>query len=133
MCSFPVILLILVWLIFDFEIISDDPITNSFIHESTISDNTITSTTHWEKNWAPLSIHILSGVIWFLLPFNFHWFFYASSVCFPWTLIIKIIIILLPLNYDTYTNYHILYKLFQLFYVKSIMTLIHIIRIMLII
>ena len=35
-------------------------VTNSFI------DETI---------WAPLSIQILSGVIWFLLPFNFHWIF----------------------------------------------------------
>ena len=28
-----------------------------------------------ETIWAPLSILILSGVIWFLLPFNIHWIF----------------------------------------------------------
>ena len=55
-------------------------VTNSFIDVSKFSDNTITSTTHCEAMWAPLSIPILSGVIWFLLPFNFSLNFYALSV-----------------------------------------------------
>ena len=55
-------------------------ITNSFIDVSKFPDNTITSTTHQETMWAPLSIPILSGVIWFLLPFNFLLNFYAWSV-----------------------------------------------------
>ena len=54
-------------------------VTNSFIDVSKFSDNTITSTTHCEAMWAPLSIPILSGVIWFLLPFNFSLNFYALS------------------------------------------------------
>ncbi len=46
-------------------------VTNSFIDESRISDNTINSTTHQETMWAPRSIHILWDMILFLLPFKF--------------------------------------------------------------
>ena len=53
-------------------------VTNSFIDVSKFSDNTITSTTHRETMWAPLSIPILSGVILFLLPFNFSLNFLCS-------------------------------------------------------
>jgi hypothetical protein len=67
--------------LFDYPLqsLSHLDVTNFFIDKKK-SDIIINSTTHLEIMWAPLSIPILSDVIWFLLPFNFNWIFYARSV-----------------------------------------------------